>query len=169
MAKYSTNSSDSSEPDDSCQICGTEEGKLVTAKLEGTILTVCKDCEPDAEHRDDVTHQKTKTDSKVPESSTADYDKYRPENSEPNTNPDWIEEVEYGNTKTPYLVSGYDEILENALEEQNISPEDISEETGVPTESVESLLEHNAMSDEIGRQEIEAVEEIVDIELIDKV
>lgn len=173
MAKYSTgDSQDSQSEDESCQICGKEDGKLVTAKLEGTILTVCKECEPDAEHRDDITHEPTESNSPpqtTTDSISKESERFRPTNSDPHTNPDWIEEVEYGNTRTPYLISDYDRILQDALESADMTPEAIHEEVGVPVDSIESLLNNAAMSDEVGRKEIEAVEEVLDIELIDNV
>lgn len=170
MAKYSTG--DSQTEDSSCQICGTEEGKLVKAQLEGTVLTVCTDCEPSAEHRDDITHEPEE--STEPPQSTGDSiskesERYRPVNSDPYTNPDWIEDVEYGNTRTPYLVSDYDSILQEALQSHDITPETVTEEVGVPTDSVNSLLDNNATSDGVGKKEIEAIEEMLDIELIDQV
>ena len=142
MAKYSTGDSQDSSPDEtSCQICGTESGKLVTAKIEGTILTVCRDCEPDAEHRDDITHkpQESSPAETTSDSISKESERYRPTNSDPHTNPDWIEEVEYGNTKTPYLNSNYDTTLQNALDTQDSTVEEIHDETGVPIELKTSL------------------------------
>ena len=170
MAKYSVNSSQSDD-EESCQICGEEDGKLTTAKMEGTILTVCKDCEPASEHREDVTPEEsnnttTSSDNKPVEQKIAEN---KPKHSDPYTNPDWIDEVEYGNARTPYLVSDYDEKLQNVLDTKELTKSDINDEIGVPTESVQSLLDHNATQDNVGRKEIEAIEAMLDIELIDQV
>ena len=167
MAKYSTGDSGRT-PDDSCQICGTSEGKLTTAKLEGATLTVCKDCEPEDTHRDDPSPDKTKTGSKSPTKSSTSTNT-TPGYTISQPNPDWVDGVSYGNTETPYLVRKYGDVFGTAVEDSEFSLNDLAEETGIPIESLEALRDGNATSEGVGRKEIEVVEELLGIELIEEV
>lgn len=163
MAKYSTGDSTPSE-DDSCQLCGATDKPITTAEVEGATISVCKDCEPDEAHRDDKVHSNqntrdnTESDNKPKMGNTQGYTLSQP-------NPDWVGDVSYGNASTPYMQNDYAETFKNALNEHEITTEQLSQETGVPIESLQALENGNAIDYGVGAKEIEAVETVLDIEL----
>lgn len=163
MAKYSTGDSNSSE-DDSCQLCGETDAPLTTADIEGATVSVCKDCEPDDAHRDDKVNSKQTSrddstqDNKPKMGNTPGYTLSQP-------NPDWVGDVSYGNTATPYMKTNYTEIFEQALDDHEITKEQLSEVTEVPIESIEALENGNAVDHGVGEKEIEAIETVLEITL----
>lgn len=164
MAKYSTGGGNSPKSD-SCQLCGETEKPLRTATIEGTTITVCKDCEPDKSHRDDKKKTATKRDKDSHERQVGNTPGY----TISSTDSGWAENTSYGNTKTPYMKNNYPELFTEALEEKNMTEKELSEKHGFPLQSLKAIKQGNVVSEGIGRELIEDVESALDIELVDDI
>lgn len=174
MAKYSTG--ESTSVDNSCQLCGTTEGQLTTAKVEGAVITVCRDCEPDEAHREDhksetesPTKKTTPTKDKKKNTKTKQEEPEKVGYTISKTDAKWVENTNYGNTDTPYMQKHYATKIEHALDEQDLTLERIAEETNAPLEDLEALANGNALDAGVGKNVIESLERALDIELIESV
>jgi len=168
MAKYSTGNS-SSTPDDSCQLCGTTEEPLEEIEMAGATVSVCDDCNPQQsdEKSDDDTH----TGSKLPNQSKNSTDTteqtpgYTISNRSEQSNPEWIENANYGNADTPYMQKNYETKFTHALNEEDITITDLSEETEIPIDDLKAIASGNALEQEVSHDAITVIEEFLDIEL----
>lgn len=175
MTKYSVGSSDDPDPNDenaSCTMCGATED-LSKAEVAGAKVVVCPSCK----NSDDVSENQSDENQDSTQSTREDLEDAAQTSTETSgytiTNPDssWVEEdrPDYGNTETPYLVPNYVNVIEEALYESDITKEDISEETGLHVETVEAVIDGNAVSAGVGRRAIGAIESYLDIQLQEEI
>lgn len=172
MAKYSTGSSNST-PDDSCQLCGDTDVPLEEVEMAGANVSVCNDCNPqqsDDERSDPNTHTGSKLPGKNKNSTdTTDEDDSTPgytiSNRSERGNPDWIKNANYGNADTPYMQKNYDTKFRHALEEHDITLEELAEETNIPLEDLQALADGNALNQDVSKDAIIVVEKSLEIEL----
>lgn len=161
MAKYSTNSSGGGGDSDVCALCGEENSSTRRVKLEGAEVFACRDCKPSDE--DDIVDQDdgNQRDSSPPGSGDT------PGYTISQTDSSWAEEnpPEYGNTETPYLVNNYADDVTVAREEQGLSTGELAEQAEVPEDAVISLEKGDAISDDVGKAIVEAIEDVLGIEI----
>lgn len=173
MTKYSTGSSDDPDPNDesaSCSLCGSTDN-LTTDEIAGAQVVVCQSCASE----DSVTSEQSDDDadrsqgSSTPSTSEDDEDS----GGYTITNPDssWVEEnrPDYGNARTPYMVPDYADRFNEALQSADMSLEELSEETGVDLESVEAVSEGEALSQDVGADEVSVISRYLDVELAEEV
>lgn len=171
MTKYSTGSSDDPDPNDesaSCSLCGSTDN-LTTDEIAGAQVVVCQSCASE----DSVTSEQS--DESADRSQTSSSSSVEDEDSTGYTitNPDssWVEEdrPDYGNARTPYMVPDYADRFNEALQSEDMSLEELSEETGVDLESVEAVSEGEALSEDVGADEVSVMSRYLDVELAEEV
>ena len=173
MAKYSTGDSDkstSSKVGSSCSLCGKESGSLTKEKVAGASVTVCRDCaSKHATKSEDSRNKDRERDSNENKNEKENkenvHTKYMGYNADRDSS--WVEETrpDYGNAKTPYLVHNYAKKLINKLSEENISSDELSERTGLSEDTVNAILDGNAISNDVSKEAISKIEEVIDIKL----
>lgn len=173
MAKYSTNSSNSNNSDNIdltdddviCEVCSSDS-TLSKIGISGTTVIVCKDCKGKYESKksNNKTNNKTnKQDENGDDESWLDY--------ATTTDPDssWVEESRpnYGNAETPYLINNYSKKFEKALYDEQIDKEKLSDEIDVDINIIKSILDGEAIRNDVNKQQISHIEDYLDIKLQD--
>lgn len=171
MTKYSTGSSDEPNPSDesaSCSLCGSTDN-LTTDEIAGAEVVVCSSCASE----DSVTDQQSDEGNEERRSESFGSEDDEGSSGYTITDPDssWVEEdrPDYGNARTPYMVSDYAERLNDSLRSKDMSLGELSEETGVKIESVEAVSEGEALSEDITAEEISVIAEHLNVELVEDV
>lgn len=176
MAKYSTDSDSGADPDRdgaSCTMCGDVEN-LTTGEISGREVVLCRSCKSGDSSRSSTEDSGETTSTK----EKYDYDDSTENSSDSEsggytiTNPDssWVEESrpDYGDSDTPYLLPNYANKLETLMDERDLSVKDIEEKTGLERNIVKSVVEGNAISDDITVGMIEVFEDKLGITLQEK-
>lgn len=170
MTKYSTGSSNDPDPEKesaSCTMCGSTDN-LRKGELAGAKVVLCSSCS------ESDTSQDESTEDTESESDSVSYDSE--DNDEPTgytiTNPDssWVKDdrPDYGNTNTPYLEPNYSEKVSSRLADSDYTKKDLSEVTGVPEEAVEEVLSGNAIGSGVSQEAIEAIQNCLDVDIIEE-
>ena len=145
--------------DNSCQLCGKTDGRLSTQKIAGAQVTVCHECRPNtaskSKSEDTSSEKKSK---KVKMGNTRGY-------TISNPNPDWVGGVDYGN-KTPYLRQNYAQEFHDALEQSEMTIDELAVETGLSEETLTAVSEKEATTEGVTAEELTQIENALNIELI---
>ena len=177
MAKYSTGGSSGSGDGGACELCGATSESLRTAKVAGATLDVCPDCRPhdDNAHKDKKQRRKQGGGS---DSGSTGSSSTTPESSGPQTGGEsmwdgdtshWEEGgTDYDDDQLPYLVRGYGETVESARQDAGLQREELAEELDVAESDLLAVEQNRAVESGIGGSLIEAIEERLDVELVDE-
>lgn len=167
MAKYSTGSSNSNtdvNDDTVCELCGSE-GTLSKTSISGTTVIACKTCKKNhgGEH-------KSKNNKKSNKKSTDNKKSWQKYATTRNPDNDWVEKTRpsYGNADTPYLINNYSKILEKSIYENNVSKEELSKKINVSLDIIESILNSNAIKNNVTKKQIVKIEDELNITLQDE-
>ena len=160
MDKYSTGSS-SSDGGTTCELCGAESGSLERTRVAGAMLDVCGSCASHGERSGGG--ESTKQRERSQESTQA----------AARTTPMWDGDTEhwerdgtnYDDDPLPYLVAGYGELLTEARQSAGLQREELAEEVGIREQDLLSIEQGRATQTGVGGGVIEALEEVLDIEL----
>lgn len=176
MAKYSTDSGSGADPDRdeaSCTMCGDVDN-LTTGEISGREVVLCNSCKSENKSRSSTedSGETTRTKDKYDYDDSTDNSSDIESGGYTITNPDssWVEESrpDYGDSDTPYLLPNYANELKSLMDKRDLSVEDIEEETGLERNIVESVVEGNAISDDITVGMIEVFEDTLGITLQEK-
>jgi ribosome-binding protein aMBF1 (putative translation factor) len=164
MAKYSTGGGGSTGGD-SCELCGASGVALQTANVAGATLEVCSDC---------ADHGET-TDARSDEEQDRDRD--RRKRAAQNTarmqdagQPDaehWESGANYDDDQLPYLVSAYGERLTEARQDAGLQIDELAADLEVEESAILAVEQGRATQAGVGGSLIEALEERLDVDIVE--
>ena len=162
MAKYSTGGGGSGTGE-TCELCGASGVDLETVNVAGATLDVCPDC---AQHDDNV-----KTES------SDDEDRKRKKKAAQNTarmhdagttdSSHWEEGVDYDDDRLPYLAEDYDQRLTDARQEAGLKLDELADEAEVEESDLLALEQGRATQAGVGGSVVGALEEFLDVTLVE--
>jgi transcriptional regulator, XRE family len=168
MAKYSTGRGGGGAAASACELCGADDVRVRAAEIAGAKLMVCASCAPhddratpsggadgmggEASRRKRIARQQ----AKMIDRSKADADR-------------WVREgTNYEADALPYLVDGYAEVVQAARADAELSVVELAELAAVDASSLRSVEAGRAASDEVGGSVIRALEDALDVRLVDE-
>lgn len=168
MAKYSTGSAGGAGDGGTCELCGTATDDLHRVTVEGAILSVCADCadlgettggpagEADSESADGNRRKRAaQNTARAFDAATGD-------------STHWEEEgTDYEPDRLPYLVDGYGDRVREARQVAGYQREELAEEMGIDENDLLAVEQGRAVSASVGGSLIRALEETLDVELIE--
>lgn len=176
MAKYSTGGvgGDSSG---ACELCGADGRSLETATVAGATLEVCSEC---ARHGEDgggsggggggSSGGDGSSDggrSEQDRRKKAAQNAARLQDSQQPTT-DWEDGTDYEDDPLPYLVSGYGARVEQARQDAGLQTDELAAELGIDEDDVVAVEQGRAARANVGGSVVEALEDRLDIELVDE-
>ncbi len=163
MAKYSTGSGGGSSGD-SCELCGAGDVKTQEVNVAGAQLEVCSDC---AQHDDNATKTKSSDndgesrEKRAAQNTAKMHDAAKPDSSH------WESGADYDDDQLPYLVSDYDDIVTDARQKAGYQLGELADELGVDESDLLALEQGRAIQANLGGSIVAAVEEFLDVELVE--
>ncbi len=165
MAKYSTGGG--LDSGDSCELCGASDVETQSVNIAGAQIKVCGDC---AQHDD--TAKQDQTDSDRAESErrrTAAQNTARMFGAAGGDSTHWEEGgADYEDDQLPYLVSDYDDQLTEARQQAGYQLGELADELETDEGELLALEQGRAIQAGVGGSVVAAVEEFLDIELVDE-
>ncbi len=167
MAKYSTGGI-GGDSNTSCELCGADDVDLQTETIAGATLEVCSDC---ARHGEGTGSDRS--------GDAADYDDDRRRRKRAARNvarlddaqqadTDWEKGTDYEDDPLPYLIGGYGGKVEAARQDAGLQVGELAAELGVPDDDIVAIEQSRAARANVGGSVIEALEERLDIELVEE-
>jgi ribosome-binding protein aMBF1 (putative translation factor) len=169
MPKYSTD--DSTGGGRSCELCGKASDDLTTATVAGAELDLCSDCVPHGEQdqrserdtgsRDDgdggrdSRQRAVRNTAKLADAYTGDSGRWEREGTN------------YDRDQLPYLVSDYGDRVRNAREDADLGIEALADELDADPSHLDAIEEGRAARAGVGGSLVEALEDRLDVTLID--
>jgi ribosome-binding protein aMBF1 (putative translation factor) len=182
MAKYSTGGSGGGGDGDACELCGESSDRLREAEVAGAQLLVCPDCAP----HDDAAKRgggggsggggggsggggggsgggRTQDDhSGPPTGGGGTSELWDSDTSE------WEQEgTDYESDPLPYLVTDYGGAVTEARQEEGLQIDELAEDLGVPEDDLLAVEQGRAARAGIGGSLVEALEERLDVDLVE--
>ena len=164
MAKYSTGGLGGTSSG-ACELCGTEDASLETATVAGATLEVCSECAKHGEGGSKKSKDSTERGENRQKKAAQNVAKLADAQS---ANTDWEDGADYDDDQLPYLVSGYGDLVENARQDVGLQIEELAGEIDVSVEDIEAVEQGRAARANVGGSVIEALEERLDIEIVDE-
>jgi len=165
MAKYSTGSGGSGAGE-SCELCGSD-GDLQTASVAGATLQVCDDCARD--------HGETERSSSS-DSSRDEQDRRRKaaqntakiQDAQTGDSSHWEEQgTNYDDDQLPYLVSDYGKRVTKARQDAGLQTEELAAEIDADESDVLAVEQGRATKAGVGGSTISALEQFLDVDLVE--
>ncbi|MFT4945945.1 MAG: ribosome-binding protein aMBF1 (putative translation factor) [Natronomonas sp.] len=162
MAKYSTGSGGGGSGK-SCELCGAAGVETQSVNVAGAELEVCSDC---AQHDDNATQsaETTHSDSRTKraaQNTAKVHDAAKADASH------WESGADYEDDQLPYLVSGYDDLVTEARQDAGYQLGELAEELGINDGDLLALEQGRAIQANVGGSVVAAVEEFLDLELVE--
>jgi ribosome-binding protein aMBF1 (putative translation factor) len=176
MAKYSTGGSGGGGDGDACELCGESSDRLREAEVAGAQLLVCPDCAP----HDDAAKRgggggggsdsgggsgggRTQEDrSSTPTGGEGTSELWDSDTSE------WEQEgTDYESDPLPYLVTDYGGAVTEARQDEGLQIDELAEELDVPEDDLLAVEQGRAARAGIGGSLVEALEERLDVDLVE--
>jgi ribosome-binding protein aMBF1 (putative translation factor) len=165
MAKYSTGNS-GSDAGGSCELCGADGGDLQTASVAGATLQVCDDCA-----RDHGENDRTSTGDSSPDDrdrrKRAAQNVARAHDAQQADPSHWEDGADYDDDQLPYLVSGYGDLVVSARQDEGLQTAELAEELGLDEADVLAVEQGRATQANVGGSVIAALEQFLDVELVE--
>ena len=173
MAKYSTGSSGGNDDGGACELCGRESGSLRRANVAGAELLVCSDCRPHDDNQRSSTDRgsaggsgggggETDRRKRAARKQAEMYDAVTGDSTH------WEREgTEYEEDRLPYLVSGYGDRFEAARQEAGLTLEELATELEAEERDLLAVEQGRASRAGVGGSVVRAVEERLDVDLVD--
>lgn len=176
MAKYSTGSGGGGGSGDACELCGREDTKLSQANVAGANLLVCSDCAP---HDDNAKRRSSGgggggggqgRDADEPSrKKRAAQNVARAMDASSGDSSRWEREgTDYEKDRLPYLVKGYGEVVTEARQSEELTVDELAAELGVDDTHLHAVEEGRAARAGVGGSTIRALEQRLDVTLIDE-
>jgi ribosome-binding protein aMBF1 (putative translation factor) len=178
MAKYSTGSDRGRGDGDACELCGRETSNLQRENVAGANLLVCSECAPHGESGgrsgsgsgSGGSGSGSRTDGDEPnrrkraaQNTARIYDASRGNTKR------WEEEgTDYEEDRLPYLVTGYGERAESARQDAGLTVEELAAELDVDESDIDAVEQGRATRADVGGSVVRALEERLDVELVDE-
>lgn len=163
MAKYSTGSSDTASDGSACELCGETSDTLEEATVAGATLLVCQSCAP---HDDSA--QQSSPDRSAGSDRSDRTKEHLSETSDlwDGDSTHWEQEgADYETDRLPYLVSGYDELVTTARQEQGYTQAELAAQAGISEDDLLAVEQGRAARAGVGGSVIEALETQLGIQL----
>ncbi len=162
MAKYSTGSG-GVDSGDSCELCGASETDLRTANVAGATLQVCSDCvQHDDQTRTDQSSDERNRKRRAAQNTARVHDATKGDASH------WEDGADYDDDQLPYLVSKYDERVTDARQAAGYQLEELAEDLGIDESDLLALEQGRAAQAGVGGSVVAAVEDGLDLEIVDE-
>jgi len=179
MAKYSTGGGGGSGDGDACELCGKASNRLSKANVAGAKLLVCPDCSPHDDSRkgsgrssgsqSSDSSSSGSTDGPVNRKKRAAQKQAKIYDASKGDSTHWEKEgTSYERDRLPYLVSNYDEHVEAARQDAGLTIEELAETLGVDEDDYEAVEQGRAARAGVGGSLIRAIEDELEIELVDE-
>ncbi|ERH08777.1 MAG: transcriptional regulator, XRE family [halophilic archaeon J07HX64] len=164
MAKYSTGGG--LDSGDSCELCGASGVETQSVNIAGAQIKVCGDC---AQHDDTTKQDQTSSDRDESERKrTAAQNTARMFGTRGGDSEHWESGADYEDDQLPYLVSDYDDQLTEARQQAGYQLGELAEELEAGESDLLALEQGRAIQAGVGGSVVAAVEEFLDIELVDE-
>jgi len=164
MAKYSTGGG--LDSGDSCELCGASDVETQSVNIAGAQIQVCGDC---AQHDDTAKQDQTDSDRAESERKrTAAQNTARMFGTTRGDSEHWESGADYEDDQLPYLVSDYDDQLTEARQQAGYQLGELADELDLEEGELLALEQGRAIQAGVGGSVVTAVEEFLDIELVDE-
>lgn len=163
MAKYSTGSGGSSSGE-SCELCGASGVDTQSVSVAGARLNVCSDC---AQHGDD-TDDSGDDGRDVNRKKQAAQNTARMHDAASNDPSHWEDGADYDDDQLPYLTTDYDEAITSARQDAGYQLEELAAELNIDEGDLLALEQGRATQAGVGGSVVAAVEQFLDIELVEE-
>lgn len=163
MAKYSTGSG-GVDAGESCELCGASGVDTQTVNVAGAELNVCSDCaqhDDSAAQRSDDSRDDVDRDTRAAQNTARVYDAAKGDSSH------WEGGADYDDDQLPYLVTDYDQTLTDARQDAGYQLEELAEELGADASDLLALEQGRATQAGVGGSVVEALEQFLDVELVE--
>jgi ribosome-binding protein aMBF1 (putative translation factor) len=169
MAKYSTGGGGSGDSE-TCELCGTADTDLRTAKVAGATLQVCPDCAD--QHDDSPTAGASggsggDGDSDRDSGRRAAQNTARMHDAAAGDSEHWEDGADYDDDQLPYLVAGYGDAVTEARQNAGLQTAELAEVVDVDESDVIAVEQGRATKAGVGGSLIETLEDELDVELVD--
>jgi len=161
MAKYSTGSGGGGSSD-SCELCGVSGVDTQSVNVAGAQLEVCSDC---AQHDD--TTESAESERSENRKKRAAQNAAKIHDAAQQDSSHWESGADYDDDQLPYLVSGYGERVTDARQAAGYQLEELAAELNVKENDLLALEQGRATQAGVGGSVVRAVEESLDIELVE--
>ncbi|ATW89445.1 Xre family transcriptional regulator [Halohasta litchfieldiae] len=183
MAKYSTGDGGGGGDGDACELCGKASSRLSTANVAGAKLLVCADCSPHDDSRRDSGHSgqssqggssgsgsgSSSSDSPADRKKRAAQKQAEIYDANTGDSSHWEKEgTNYERDRLPYLVSDYDERVENARQEAGLTVEELADKLDIDDEEYLAVEQGRAARAGVGGSVIRELEDELDVTLVDE-
>ncbi|SNR26146.1 helix-turn-helix domain-containing protein [Halorubrum vacuolatum] len=186
MAKYSTGGGGGDGGGGACELCGGESSNLKQANVAGARLLVCSNCRPHDDARKgrgggghgggggggggssggsagSSGHGSTSRRKEVARKQARVYDAATGDSTH------WEEEgTNYEKDRLPYLVSGYDDRAVAARQDAGLTVEELASELDISEDDLLAVEQGRAARAGVGGSVVRAIEERLDVELVDE-
>jgi ribosome-binding protein aMBF1 (putative translation factor) len=164
MAKYSTGGG--LDSGDSCELCGASGVETQSVNVAGAQLEVCSDC---AQHDDTAKQDQSSSDrDERDRKRTAAQNTARVFDAAKGDSTHWESGADYEDDQLPYLVSDYDERLTEERQQAGYQLGELAAELGIDESDLLALEQGRAIQASVGGSVVAAVEEFLDIDLVDE-
>jgi len=163
MAKYSTGGGADGGGGGACELCGRETDDLSEATVAGATLAVCGECAPHDEGSDREGKSRDEDRSRRAAQNVA-----RLSDAAGNDPDHWVDEgAEYERDQLPYLVSDYDQQVQQARQEAGLRRDELAEELGVAENDLIAVEQGRAARAGVGGSVVRELEERLDLTLVE--
>jgi ribosome-binding protein aMBF1 (putative translation factor) len=164
MAKYSTGSAGDGSSE-SCELCGASGVDTRAVEVAGAKLDVCSEC---AQHDDrTTTSSNNDDDGRENRKKRAAQNVAKMHDAAKGDSAHWESGADYDDDQLPYLVTDYDEKVTSARQDAGFQLEELAEELGIGDDDLLALEQGRATQAGVGGSVVAAVEEFLDIDLVE--
>jgi ribosome-binding protein aMBF1 (putative translation factor) len=165
MAKYSTGSGGDSAGG-SCELCGSDGGDLQTANVAGATLQVCDSCARDHGENERTTGGDSSRDDQNRKRKAAQ-NTAKIQDAQKGDASHWEDGADYDDDQLPYLVSKYGERVTEARQDEGLQTGELAEELDLDEADILAVEQGRATQANVGGSVIKALEEYLDIGLVE--
>jgi len=165
MAKYSTGGGGGGASS-SCELCGAEDVDLQTANVAGARLSVCSDCAAKHDETSNADAGGDRDEQERKRRAAQNTAKLRDANQGDAEH--WEDGADYDDDQLPYLRSDYGERLVEARQGAGLQTAELAELLDAEESDVLAVEQGRAVQANVGGSLVEAIEEELDVELVDR-
>ena len=168
MAKYSTGGSADRDGGGSCELCGKETEELRQASIAGADLRVCASCAPhsDTDHADENRRENTLDGERRRDAAR---NAARTTDSVGGDSAHWeVDGTNYDADQLPYLVSDYGSIATRARRDAGLQRAELADDLDVSEDDLLAVEQGRAAQANVGGSLIRAIEDRLDVTLVEE-
>lgn len=167
MAKYSVSSS-SSHVQNGCELCGSGTDDLETIEVEGARIQACPECRVHNDMPEQSTNEPSSRDTTTASQTTVSGDDVTSDLWDSDTDAWERDGAGYDSDILPHLHHNYGQAVTDARTARDMSIDGLAEAIDVESETVRSIEQEQAYSDDIGGSVIAKLESFLDITISDQ-